>query len=78
MELVHIYFKIINTMTIITNFLVFFLLLFFNFSLLDPDPGGKVNCGSTRIRIRIHSPPGKLRQCSWFGIPHLRHTILKT
>ena len=35
------YFKIFNKITIIINFLVFFLLFFFNVSLLDPDIGGK-------------------------------------
>ena len=44
-KLVQIYFKTFNKITIITgtNFLAFFLLLFVSFTLLDSDPGGKVN-----------------------------------
>ena len=38
MELVQIYLKFLNKITIITNFLASFLLLFLNFSLLDPGP----------------------------------------
>ena len=38
----------------ITNFLAFLQFLFEKIFLLDPDPGGKNECGSTRIRI--HSP----------------------
>ena len=43
MKLVQIYSKIYSKITIITNFLAFFLLLFLNFSLLDQDLGGKMN-----------------------------------
>ena len=43
MELVQIYLTILNKIIIISNFLVFFLLLLFSFSLLHPDPGGKMN-----------------------------------
>ena len=37
MEIVQIYFKNLNKLAFITNFLAFFLFLFDNFSLLDPD-----------------------------------------
>ena len=43
MELVQIYLKHLNKHAIITNFLAFFQFLFESFSLLDPDPGGKMN-----------------------------------
>ena len=33
----------LSKITIITNFLEFFLLLFFNLFVLDPDPGGNLN-----------------------------------
>ena len=39
----------LNKIAIISNFLAFFLFLFEKFSLMDPDPGGKMNadpCGS--------------------------------
>ena len=39
MELVQTYVLIFIKLMIISNFLAFFLLLFLNFSLLDPDPG---------------------------------------
>ena len=42
MELVEIFFKNLIKFTIITNFLTFFLLLFFTFSLLDLELGGKM------------------------------------
>ena len=50
-NLVQIYFEKFNKLAVITNFLAFFQFLFENFSLLDPDPGGKRNadpdpCGS--------------------------------
>ena len=35
--------KNLNKIAIITNFLAFLLFLFEKFSLLDPDPGGKIN-----------------------------------
>ena len=38
MERVHIYLYNFNKLAIITNLLAFFLFLFGNFSLLDPDP----------------------------------------
>ena len=43
MELVKIYVKNLNKLVIITDFLAFFLFLFENFPLLDPDLGGKMN-----------------------------------
>ena len=45
MKLVLIFLKNLNTLAIITNFLLFFQVfyIYFLFSLLDPDPGGKVN-----------------------------------
>ena len=33
----------LSKITIITNFLEFFSFFFFNFPLLDPDPGGEIN-----------------------------------
>ena len=43
LELVQIYLNNLNKITIITNLLAFFLLLFkIVCSLLDPDPGGKI------------------------------------
>ena len=38
MEIVQIYFKNLNKLAIITNFLAFFVFLFETFPLLDPDP----------------------------------------
>ena len=38
-----IYFKNLNKLAVIANFLAFLLFLFDNFSLLDPDPGEKMN-----------------------------------
>ena len=62
MELLQIYFKHFNNITIITNFLAFFLLLFLNLSLLDPDadPEGKMNAdscgfGSTAQQLRFEN-----------------------
>ena len=49
MELVQIYFKKLNKVAVISNFLAFFQFLVDKFTLLDPDPGGKMNadpCGS--------------------------------
>ena len=43
MELVKIYFKKLNKLVVISNFLSFFLFLFGKFPLLDPDPGGEIN-----------------------------------
>ena len=55
MELVQIYFKTLDKVTVISNFLAFFLLLVDKFTLLDPDPGGKMNvdpCGSGSTALR--------------------------
>ena len=58
MQLVQIYFKMLNTIIIITTFLACFLLLLLKISLMDPH----IECGSRRenvcesIRIRIHCP----------------------
>ena len=49
MEIGQIYFKNLNKLAVITNFLAFFRFLFDNFSILDTDPGVKMNadpCGS--------------------------------
>ena len=46
MELVQIYSKMFNEITIITNFLAFFLLLLFNFS--DP-----CESGSTAVKLTV-------------------------
>ena len=49
MKLVQIYFKKLNKVAVISNFLAFFQFLVDKFTLLDPDPGGKMNadpCGS--------------------------------
>ena len=45
MELVQLYFKILNKLAVISNFLALFLFLVDKFALLDldPDPGGKIN-----------------------------------
>ena len=42
MEIVQNYFKNLIKIAVITNFLAFFLFLFDNFILLDPDPGVKM------------------------------------
>ena len=39
-----IYFKILNKLSVISNFLAFFQFLFEKLSLLDPDP--QIECGS--------------------------------
>ena len=56
MELIQIYFNNFNKITIITNLFAFFVVVIFNFSLQDPDPGGKVNAdpygsGSTALLL---------------------------
>ena len=45
-----IYFMILGKITFITNFLAFFLLLFFNFSLLDPVPHIECRSGFGSMR----------------------------
>ena len=54
-KLVHTVFYLIK-ITIITHFLAFILFLFFNFSLLDPDPVKKMNRDEGSMRIWIHNP----------------------
>ena len=62
MELVQIYFKKINKVAVISNFLAFFLSSVDKFTLLDPDTHIECGSGSRRenecgsMRIRIHSP----------------------
>ena len=62
MELVQIYFKKLNKVAVISNFLAFFQFLVDKFTLLDPDPHIECGSGSRRenecgsIQIRIHSP----------------------
>ena len=58
MELVQIYLQYLKKLAIITNFLAFFLFLFENFSLLDPDaqpcrgdPGDNRDKGKVRNKI---------------------------
>ena len=50
--------KKLNKIAVIRNFLAVFLFLFEKFSLLDPDPGGKMNAdpcgsGSTALENRL-------------------------
>ena len=52
MEIVQVNFEKLNKLSVITNFQAFFLFLFEKYFLLDPDPGGKNECGSMRIRIQ--------------------------
>ena len=61
MELVQIYLTKFLKLAIVTTFLAFFLFLFENFSLLDPDPGGKINAdpsgsGSTALIFDLFPP----------------------
>ena len=55
MELIQIYLNYLNKITIIKTFL----LVFFNFFLLDPDPGGKMNLDSLHktAKYKIKSRP---------------------
>ena len=60
MELVQIYFKKFNKVEVISHFLAFVQFLVDNFTLLDPDPAGKMNaypCGSGSMRIWINADP---------------------
>ena len=62
MELVQIYFKKLDKVAVISNFLASFQFLVDKFTLLDPDPHNECVSGSRRenecgsMRIRIHSP----------------------
>ena len=51
MELVQIYFKKLNKVAVISNFLAFFQFLVDKFTLLDPDldPGGKMNADPCKL-----------------------------
>ena len=56
MKLVQIYFKKLNKVAVISNFLAFFQFLVDKFTLLDPDPGGKMNadpCGSGSTALPV-------------------------
>ena len=67
MEAVQIYFKMFNQSIMLINFLAF-LLLYFNFSLLDPDPGGKMKadpCGSGHSHA-AHSDPRTALGSIWY------------
>ena len=58
MELVQIYFKKLNKVAVISNFLAFFQFLVDKFTLLDPDLGGKMNadpCGSGSTALHCSS-----------------------
>ena len=43
----------LSTLQLLLIFLVFFLLLFFNFSILDPDPGGKMKADACPMGFRV-------------------------
>ena len=52
-------FKKLYKVAVISNFLAFIQFIVDKFTLLAPDPGGKMNedpCGSGSMRLRIHSP----------------------
>ena len=57
-KIVQIYFKNLNKLAVITNYLAFFLFLFDNFYFLDPDPRVKTNAdpcgfGSTALERAV-------------------------
>ena len=66
MKLVQIYFKKLNKVAVISNFLAFFQFLVDKFTLLDPDPGGKMNadpCGSGSTALLLqHVTPISFKQ----------------
>ena len=72
MELVEIYFKNLNKFTIITNFLTFFLLLFFTFSLPVSGSGGSAYSQSEiasltiiRLSAKFQAENGTSKKCQF-------------
>ena len=57
MEFAQIYFKHSKKLAIITNLLAFFLFLFEQFSLLEPDPGGEGKKADPDPRGKMNADP---------------------
>ena len=77
MELVQIYFKNVNKLTIITStvgiyqFFSIFFVIILKFSLMDPDPGGKMNtdpCGSGSTVLLLRFSKRNLLPKIWYTV----------